>query len=1052
MMSTASPAELIPQALQLHRAKKHAEARAVYEQVLGLFPNHFDALHLLGMLCFEMGRHEESLRYLSHALRQNASQAFLHNHYGIVLKATGNIGQAQAAFQEAVRIEPEYADAHSNLGNIYKLLGQKALAEERYQTAARLRPEHADVHFNLGNLCLEQGRYGEAETHYRRAVELNPRHQGALNNLGNAQRSLNKSNSAIESYRRALEIDAECLEALNNLGLLYREQGNEVAARECFEQVQRIENRRGVPVSAASTPGTARPDPGQLGELYRFKRAYVATQEDLAKRLASQGHSIAAQGCLDRARQTRIDFATAQNRRGVQLQDERQFDKALLCYQQAVELLPDYANAHNNLGTAYKALGKWDEAETSYRKAVELQPDYAEAHNNLGNALRARRKVPDAEASFRRALDLKPTYADAHNNLGVILQDQQKFDEAIAAYQQAVSLRPDYAEAHNNLGTALKARGKLPEARAAYEKAIGLRPGYAAAHNNLGNVLRETGQLEAAVKAYQQALQLAPHHPDGHNNLGVLYQDLNRLDDAQRCYQEAIRLFPNFAEAHNNLGTVHKAQGRSIDSLLCYRRAIKIRENYAEAYSNLGNVYKEFAQFPEAEECYQKALALNPDYADAHLNYSLGLLLKGDYDRGWSEYEWRWKSGKGQPRPFQEPAWQGEPLAGKTLLVYAEQGLGDTLQFIRYAQLVKAQGPQVIFECQPALQNILASCPGIDQLVPQGKELPPFDYHVPLLSLPGLLKTDAKNIPGSVPYLFAKPDLVDYWSTQIGPIRDLKVGLSWQGNPRFRADKWRSVPLKFWEPILQIPGVRFFSVQKNDGREQLVEYQNRYPLVDWSNRLDEEHGPFMDTAAVLKNLDLLISSDTAVPHLAGALGVPTWILIPYAPDWRWQLGCDENPWYPTFRLFRQTALLDWGDVCRRIADELSQLVARRRLPPPRSPLTRTPGEMLARLVQLELDLARLASPADRLPLEQELATLTPHLETWLTRHPPLAELTARLRIATAALTGYQHRLDQHHTTRNFGPSFIDLSQDAHHAHRLTHDLQQEITRLVQVNA
>ena len=269
-MSTASPAELIPQALQLHRAKKHAEARVLYEQVLGRFPNHFDALHLLGMLCFEQGQHEEALRYLSHALRQNASQAFLHNHYGIVLKATGNIGQAQAAFQEACRIEPNYADAHSNLGNIYKLLGQKTLAEERYQTAARLRPEHADVHFNLGNLCLEQGRYGEAEGHYQKAVELKPAHPGAFNNLGNVQRSLNKTNSAIRSYQMSLEFDPQCIEALNNLGLLFREQGKEADAKNCFEQVQRLLNRQGIPEQKTSTPRGPLPDMGRKKELISF--------------------------------------------------------------------------------------------------------------------------------------------------------------------------------------------------------------------------------------------------------------------------------------------------------------------------------------------------------------------------------------------------------------------------------------------------------------------------------------------------------------------------------------------------------------------------------------------------------------------------------------------------------------------------------------------------------------------------------------------------------------------------------------------------------------
>jgi tetratricopeptide (TPR) repeat protein len=320
----------------------------------------------------------------------------------------------------------------------------------------------------------------------------------------------------------------------------------------------------------------------------------------------------------------------------------------------------------------------------------------------------------------------------------------------------------------------------------------------------------------------------------------------------------------------------------------------------------------------EAAACYRRALELRPDYADAHWNQSLLLLLTGDLERGWAKYEWRWKIKQWSPRDFPQTLWDAQPLEGRTILLHAEQGLGDTIQFARYASLVKERGGAVIVECQRPLLSLLASCAGIDRLVGQGDELPPFDVQVPLLSLPGIFHTSLRDIPATVPYLFAHPSLVERWRQELGGIAGFKIGIAWRGSPIHKNDRARSIPLSCFEPLAGLPDIHLFSLQKGAGTEELQDARDHFPVAELGSRLED----FMDTAAVLKNLDLVITCDTAVAHLAGALGVPVWVAIPFAPDWRWLLGRSDSPWYPTMRLFRQKKLGNWEDVFEEIKAEL----------------------------------------------------------------------------------------------------------------------------------
>jgi tetratricopeptide (TPR) repeat protein len=356
----------------------------------------------------------------------------------------------------------------------------------------------------------------------------------------------------------------------------------------------------------------------------------------------------------------------------------------------------------------------------------------------------------------------------------------------------------------------------------------------------------------------------------------------------------------------------------------CLERCVQLQPDFPEAHNNLGNAHRDQGRLEEAHACFARALELRPDYADAHWNRALLWLLQGDFEKGLPEYEWRWQLKDFRRRAHSQPLWNGAPLGEQTLLLYAEQGLGDTVQFIRYAALARRHCGRIVVQCQPPLARLLAGYPGVDQLVPEGVPLPPFDAHAPLLSLPRLLGTTLDTIPANIPYLHADPGLVALWRDELASGAGFKVGIAWQGSTKYRADRWRSMPLAQFEPLARVPGVRLFSLQKGFGREQV--HGAGFPVTDLGGRLDEAHGAFMDTAAVLKNLDLVITSDTVIAHLAGALGVPVWVAVPFLPDWRWLLEREDSPWYPTMRLFRQAQPGRWDEVFQLLAEALGQHV------------------------------------------------------------------------------------------------------------------------------
>jgi tetratricopeptide (TPR) repeat protein len=463
-----------------------------------------------------------------------------------------------------------------------------------------------------------------------------------------------------------------------------------------------------------------------------------------------------------------------------------------------------------------------------------------------------------------------------------------------------------------DLGNVLHIMGRHDDAATCYEKAINLQPTHAEAWYNLGVARSIQARLSDAIACYQEALRLRPNYTDAHNNLGTLLQALGRDAEAVEHYRKA-----DSVEARYNLGLWLQQRDRPEDAELEYRRVLERNPGHAEACNNLGNVALALGRAEDALCSYLRALELNANHAEAHWNLALTQLLLGQFEDGWRGYEWRFLQTTAEQRQFPEPLWDGSPLDGRRILLHAEQGLGDVLQFIRYAPLVHDRGGRVTLECHPPLIRLLASVRGVDRLVELGKALPEYDCHAPLLSLPRIFGTRLETIPSETSYLKPDPERVRHWRAALERWPRPRVALTWSGNPDHKENSKRSLPA---EALVQlaIPGVCFFALQK--GPPEILEAPPALHL-HW---IEDESTDLSDTAAILEHLDLVISVDTSIAHLAGALGRPVWTLLPFAADWRWLRGREDCPWYPTMRLFRQERRGDWGSVLVRVREELQK--------------------------------------------------------------------------------------------------------------------------------
>ncbi len=559
------------------------------------------------------------------------------------------------------------------------------------------------------------------------------------------------------------------------------------------------------------------------------------------------------------------------------------------------------------------------------KRLPDRNPADAIARYNQATELLGLGRYEEAVAGYDRAIALEPRRAASHVNRGLALQHLGRYEDALASYDAAVALDPSSADAQTDRGTALENLGRIEEALASYGAAVALDPKSSIARFNQGNALKALGHLDAAVACYDRAIALSPEHAPTHVNRGSALLSLGRFGEALSSYDRAAALRPDYADAYYNQGLALMSLKRDDEAVARFDRAIDLQADHADAHTSRGHALVNLQRHEEARASYDRAIALDAEEARARLGKAALELALGNFRDGWPLYEWRWQLAEVQPlkRTFGQPLWQGpESLEGKTILLHAEQGMGDTIQYCRYVPMLAERGARVVLEVQPPLVGLLGSLAGGATIVARGDPLPPFDLHCPLMSVPGRVGTTVETIPARVPYLAADAGRIAFWRERM-PTDGFRIGINWQGNPANRIDHRRSAPLAAFASLARVPGVHLVSLQSHNGLDQLERLPAGMTVATLGNGFDSGPDTFLDAAAAIMSLDLVISVDSSMVHLAGALGRPVWVALMAVPQWTWLIDRDDSPWYPLVRLFRQTADGDWRGVFERMADELA---------------------------------------------------------------------------------------------------------------------------------
>jgi tetratricopeptide (TPR) repeat protein len=545
--------------------------------------------------------------------------------------------------------------------------------------------------------------------------------------------------------------------------------------------------------------------------------------------------------------------------------------------------------------------------EMTIDQALQL----AIAHHEAG-------RWPQAEEIYRRVLEAEPNHPKALERLGLMAGQNGQFDLAIEFSQRALQIQPDSAVAYRTLGLCLWSKGRVEEAVQSFRRAIQITPDDAVLYMNLGNALRDLGRPDEVIAAFTRAAQLKPDGAEFHYNLGNAFYERELFAQAIPCYARSIEINPQWASGWNNLGASLREVGQLDEAMAAYDRALQIRPDMADIHCNIAVALGDRRQVDQAIKSLERAVQCDPNHAKSHFNLSHFLLLTGQFVRGWDEYEWRWKmQSHCHPRHFPQPEWDGSDLHGRQILLYCEQAFGDVLMFVRYAALVSQRGGRVILETRPELARLLQNSPGVGQVVPAGQSLPEFDVQIPLLSLPRIFRTEMNSIPAAVPYAIPHQADVRRWAKLLGEDRNrLRVGLVWSGQSTQKHNRNRSIPIAQLAPLAAVQNVDLYSLQFGDAGKQLPPPGLR--LVDHTSKLTD----FAETAALMANLDLIITIDTSVAHLAGAMGCQTWVLLPLVADFRWLMDRSDSPWYPTMRLFRQPSIGDWQSVMQNVVEQL----------------------------------------------------------------------------------------------------------------------------------
>ena len=576
--------------------------------------------------------------------------------------------------------------------------------------------------------------------------------------------------------------------------------------------------------------------------------------------------------------------------RAFQLHQSGHIREALDLYNRVLPWQQNNAALLDLVGTANLAIGQFEQGIALLERSLGINPNNSAAHNNIGLALQTLRRLDKALESYGNACAIKPDFAEAHYNAGNVLRELGQLDQALARYDRALAIKPGFVEAHYNRGTVLRELGRLDEALASYDKALAIKPSYPEVCSNRGNVLRELGRLDEALASYDKALAIKPDYTGAYYNRGISLRELGRLDEALASYDKALILNPGFADAHGNRGIALQDLGR----------------------------------LDEALASYDRALTIKPDNANAQFSKSGLLILLGNYLEGWPLYEWRLKRDetRGAYYTFPKPAWRGiADIRGKKLLIYAEQGFGDVIQFCRYLPQLHALGAELIVEVPKPLVALISTLKCPMSVVAKGAPLPEFDAYCPMMSLPHIFKTMVETIPAEIPYLFSDAEKVRRWRERLGNKDGLKIGLAWSGSTNHKRDQVRSIALEKLLPIAGLASVEWHALQK-EYRQRDLEILKQHPEIQ---QHQDGLGDFSDTAALIACMDLVISVDTSVAHLAGAMGKPVWLLLTFSPDFRWMLDRKDSPWYPTAELYRQPSFDDWQSVIVMVQQDVVKL-------------------------------------------------------------------------------------------------------------------------------
>jgi tetratricopeptide (TPR) repeat protein len=770
----------------------------------------------------------------------------------------GRLREAERACRRTLAAQPKHARALHLLALIADRAGRKSDALGLLRRAAAYAPDDAVIHHGLGDLLLSTGSTEDAIAAYERAHALDPASPFILASLASAWLRGNELAKAENAYRKALKLKPDYAGAHNNLGNVLSQQGRRSEAEISYRRAIALDPRTG------------------------------GLRLNLARLLEESGR----------------------------------LDEAHTVLTEALAHEPD--NAPVQAAVARTAV-KLDAARPAETLAVSATPpsnkDAVQTLLARAHAEQAAGRFKEAEAACRDLLALDDKHAGAWHLLGIVTFRAGDAAGALAPIDRAAALAPDKADVRNSRGFALRALGRDTEAEAAFREAVALDANFLEAHYQLGNLLREGKRYTDAEGSYRHVLALNPDHVQAHNNLGAALGEQRRFEEAAEHFRRATELRPGYAEAHSNLGHALRAIGQAEDAEAACRRALALVPRLAVAHLNLGLALQDLGRMDEALASFRRASTLDPGYPMAVACEGMLHLLRGNLAAGWEKYEARWSIGDLKPRDFKQPHWRGEPLDGKTILLHAEQGFGDTIQFLRYLPLVAARGGKVILEIQKPLVPLLARAAGL-KIIARGDPLPRFDMHCPLLSLPLAFATTLQNIPAAMPYLAATAERIAHWRARIGGAPGLKVGIAWAGSPIHRNDRHRSIPIEKLKPLLELAGARFFSLQVGARAADLAAIEP-VPVTDLSGELTD----FGETAAAIANLDLIISADTALVHLAGALDKPVWTMLPFAPDWRWLLARSDIPWYPSMRLFRQSKAADWNSVIATVRQALAQRIA-----------------------------------------------------------------------------------------------------------------------------